>query len=121
MSKVLIVEDDRFLSKIYQSKLKKEKIDAEFALDGQEGLEKARKSPPTLVLLDLIMPKLDGFGFLEECRKDAKLKKIPIIILSNLGQEEDVERAKKMGVKDFIIKSDASIQEVVKKIKGYLT
>ena len=66
------------------------------------------------------MPKKDGFAVLEEMNADASLKKIPVIVLSNLGQDEDVERAKKLGAKDFLVKSDSSIQEVVAKIKSYL-
>lgn len=120
MTHVLIVEDDKFLSKIYATKLKKEGIEADFALDGMSGLEKMKKKTPTLVLLDIIMPKLDGFGVLEAMRNDKDLKKVPVIILSNLGQEEDIERAKELGVTDFIVKSDASIQDVVRKIKAHL-
>jgi len=118
--KVLIIEDDRFLSKIYASKLSKEGIEADFALDGEEGLEKAKAGKPKLILLDLIMPKMDGFAVLEAMAADASLKKIPVIVLSNLGQDEDIERAKKLGAKDFLVKSDSSIQAVVEKIKTYL-
>ncbi len=118
--KVLIIEDDKFLSKIYSTKLEKEGIDADFALDGAEGLEKIASGKPKLVLLDLIMPKVDGFEVLETMKKDPKMKKIPVIVLSNLGQGSDVERAKKLGAKDYIIKSDTSIQEVLKKIKAHL-
>ncbi len=118
--KVLIIEDDRFLSKIYASKLSKEGIEADFALDGEEGIEKAKAEKPKLILLDLIMPKMDGFAVLEAMAADAKLKAIPVIVLSNLGQDEDVERAKKLGAKDFLVKSDSSIQSVVEKIKTYL-
>lgn len=120
MAKVLIIEDDKFLSKIYATKLKKEGIEAEFALNGEEGMKMMKENKPELILLDLIMPKMDGFAVLEEVKKDAKLKKIPILVLSNLGQEEDIQKAKKLGVKDFIVKSDASIQEVVAKIKSHL-
>lgn len=120
MGHVLIVEDDKFLSKIYATKLQKEGLEADFAHDGMAGLEKMKKKKPALVLLDIIMPRLDGFGVLEAMRSDKDLKKVPVIILSNLGQEEDIERAKEFGVRDFIVKSDASIQDVVKKIKAHL-
>jgi DNA-binding response OmpR family regulator len=118
--KVLIIEDDRFISKIYASKLSKEGIEADFALDGEEGIEKAKTVHPKLILLDLIMPKMDGFAVLEAMADEKTLKNIPVIVLSNLGQDEDIERAKKLGAKDFLVKSDSSIQAVVEKIKTYL-
>jgi len=120
MVKVLIIEDDKFLSRIYATKLNKEGIEADFSLNGEEGLKKMKEISPTLVLLDLIMPKLDGFSVLEAIQKDSSLKKIPVIVLSNLRQEEDVKKAKLLGAKDFIVKSDASIQDVVAKIKSYI-
>ena len=120
MAKVLIIEDDKFLSKIYATKLKKEGVDAEFANDGVEGLEMMRANKPKLILLDLIMPRKDGFGVLEEMHGDAALKKIPVLVLSNLGQESDVVKAKKLGAKDFIVKSDTSIHDVVAKIRTFI-
>ncbi|MFH1711952.1 MAG: response regulator [Patescibacteria group bacterium] len=120
MADVLIVEDDKFLSKIYATKLKKEGIDVEMAFDGEQGLSKMRANKPKLVLLDLIMPKVDGFKVLEDMKKDARLKKIPVVVLTNLGQEVDEKRCKEFGVEEFIVKADASIQEVMLKIKGYL-
>lgn len=115
---VLIIEDDKFLCKIYATKLKKEGISVDFALNGEEGLKKVEAEKPELILLDLIMPKLDGFQVLEALQKDAKLKKITVIVLSNLGQGADIDRAKKLGAKDYIIKSDTSIEEVLKKIRN---
>lgn len=120
MADVLIIEDDKFLSKIYKTKLAKEGIDVEFAADGEEGLKKMKSAKPKVILLDLIMPKLDGFGVLEAKKKDAALKKIPVLVLTNLGQDDDAQRAKKLGAKDFIVKSDSSIKDVVEKIKAYL-
>lgn len=121
MSDVLIIEDDKFLSKIYKTKLGKEGIDADFAHDGEEGLKKLREEKPKVVLLDLVMPKMDGFQVLETVQSDQELKSVPILVLSNLGQEEDIEKAKNLGAKDFIVKSDTSIQAVVDKLKTYLT
>lgn len=120
MAQVLIIEDDKFLSKIYSTKLKNEGIDAEFAVDGEMGLEMMRKAKPKLILLDLIMPKLDGFGVLEAMSADADLKTITVYVLSNLGQDEDIARAKELGAKEFIVKSDTSIGNVVDKIKAEL-
>ena len=120
MAKVLIIEDDKFLSKIYQTKLNKEGVEADFALNGEDGLKKIREQSPSVILLDLIMPKMDGFTVLEKMQQDPSMKKIPVLILTNLGQEEDKERGLKLGAKDFIVKSDTSIQEVVEKIKKYI-
>lgn len=120
MTKVLIAEDDKFLSKIYATKLKKEGIEADIAYDGEEALTKLRASKPTLVLLDLIMPKVDGFAVLEAMHKDPDLKKIPVIVLTNLGQETDMKKCKDLGVKDFVVKANSSIQEVIEMIKKYL-
>jgi len=120
MAKVLIIEDDKFLSRIYATKLKTAGIDTDFAFDGIEGLEKMRKNKPDLLLLDLIMPKMDGFAVLEEMHKDKKLRKIPVVVLSNLGQEEDMKRIEKFSVKEFIIKSNTSIKAVVEKISSYI-
>lgn len=120
MAQVLIIEDDKFLSKIYSTKLKNEGIDAEFAVDGEMGLEMMRGARPKLILLDLIMPKLDGFGVLEAMSADSDLNTIPVYVLSNLGQDEDMARAKELGAKDFIVKSDTSIGDVIDKIKAEL-
>lgn len=118
--KILVVEDDKFLRKVYESKLPKEGFSVVSAPDGEAGLAALKKEQPDLVLLDLIMPKMTGFDFLIEVKKDQKLAKIPILVLSNLGQEEDTLRAKSLGASDFLIKSNFSIKEVVEKIRQYL-
>lgn len=120
MAQVLIIEDDKFLTKIYKTKLEKDGIEVEFAPDGEVGLEKMRSVSPKVALLDLVMPKMDGFQVLERVQQDADLKKIPILVLSNLGQDEDIQKAKSLGAKDFIVKSDTSIQSVVDRLKPYL-
>lgn len=115
--KVLVVEDDYFLAKIYKIKLAKENIDAEISSDGEEALALIKKEKPALILLDMVLPGMSGFEILEEIRKDDSLKKIPVIILSNLGQDADIERGRELGVIDYLVKSDISIHDVVKKIK----
>lgn len=120
MSQVLIIEDDKFLTKIYKTKLEKEGIDVGFAADGEAGLKKMQTETPKVVLLDLVMPKMDGFQVLDHVQQDASLKKIPILVLSNLGQDEDIQKAKSLGAKDFIVKSDTSIQAVVDRLRPYL-
>jgi len=118
--KVLVVEDDHFLAKIYKIKLAKENIDAIISLDGEEALEIIKKEKPALILLDMVLPGMNGFEILEKVRQEPALKKIPVIILSNLGQDADIARGKELGVIDYFVKSDISIHDVVKKIKENL-
>jgi len=111
--KVLVVEDDHFLAKIYKIKLAKENIDAIISLDGEEALEIIKKEKPALILLDMVLPGMNGFEILEKVRQEPALKKIPVIILSNLGQDADIARGKELGVIDYFVKSDISIHDVV--------
>lgn len=117
--KVLIIEDDEQISRVYGIKLKLEGIEAVSAMDGEEGLKKISLEKPDLVLLDLMLPKKDGFWVLEEAKKNGI--NIPIFVLSNLGQEQDRERALSAGAKGYLIKADTSIKEVIDKIKKELT
>ena len=116
-NKILIIEDDRFLIKIYQTKLKKAGFEIELALNGEEGLEKVKTFKPNLILLDLILPKMNGFEVLEKIKTDEAIKNIPVIILSNLGQKSDVKQGMELGAVDHLVKSDHSIDEVVKKVR----
>lgn len=116
-NKILIIEDDRFLVNVYKAKLSKEGFAMDIAMNGIDGLEKAKTVNPDLILLDLILPKMNGFEVLEELKKDRTTKNIPVLIMSNLGQDNDVEKGRRMGAVDYLIKSDYSISEVVKKIK----
>jgi DNA-binding response OmpR family regulator len=115
--KLLIVEDDAFLQKILVAKFAKEGFAILTASDGKEGLDQIKKEKPALVLLDLIMPNMDGFDVLYAVQTDASLKSIPIIVLSNLAQDEDVQRAKDLGALDFLVKGDLAINELVRKVK----
>lgn len=117
--KVLLIEDDRFFQKFYSSKLGQQNIAVEVASDGEEGLMKMQAVVPNVVLLDLIMPKKDGFSVLEERRMDENLKKIPVIVFSTLGQEKDLEKAKSLGATDYINKSFFNFDEVMVKISQY--
>ncbi len=114
--KILVVEDEDVLANILASKLKSEGYDVMLAKDGEQGAEKIKIWRPDLVLLDIVMPKLSGFGVLEEIRQDQAMAKIPIIIISNSGQAVDIERAKAMGVKDWLIKANFDPEEVVDKV-----
>jgi DNA-binding response OmpR family regulator len=117
--KVLIIEDDEQISRVYGIKLKQENIEAISAMDGEEGFKKISSEKPDLVLLDLMLPKKDGFWVLEEIKKSGI--KVPVFVLSNLGQEQDKEKALSAGAKGYLIKADVSIKEVVEKIKKELS
>ena len=117
--KVLIAEDDEFLLKVYRMTLEQEEFDVVIAEDGEEALEQAKKEKPDLILLDILMPKKDGFDVLKELKENKDLKDIPVIILSNLGQEADIEKGKALGAVDYIIKGDVDIENVIQKVKKY--
>lgn len=118
--KVLIIEDDRTLSKLYHAKLSKSGYTVEVALDGEEGLQKVDEFNPEIILLDIIIPKIDGFAVLEKLRSQEKTKHTPIILLTNLGQDEDVEKGKAMGADDYLIKSNFTPTEIVVKMEKAL-
>lgn len=115
--KILIVEDDKFLQKILTTKFVKEGFDVVAASDGDEAVQKVTTDVPSLVLLDLILPKLTGFEVLTEIKTNLKTKGVPVIVLSNLGQDEDIIRARELGAMEFLVKADLSINEVVTKVK----
>ncbi|MEK7157138.1 MAG: response regulator [Patescibacteria group bacterium] len=119
---VLIVEDDVFINKAYEAKFKSEDVRVIFALDGEEALATLKESAnlPMLVLLDLMLPKKNGFEVLEEIKADARTKKIPVVILTNLGQESDAKRALDLGAAEYMVRADTKIADIVEKAKSYL-
>lgn len=118
--KIVLVEDEAILIKLLEDKLVSEGYQIVTARDGAEGLEKIKEEKPDLVLLDIIMPKMGGFEVMEELNKDEILAKTPVIIVSNSGQPFELERAKKMGVKDWLIKTEFDPKEVVEKVKNLI-
>jgi len=118
--KVLMIEDDPVLQRMYTSRLKEDGYEVDLAIDGAEGLYKALKTDPDIVLLDLVLPKVDGFHILAEMRKNPKTQKTPIIILSNQGQAEDATKALKLGADDYIVKLNNPPSTVIKKIQTLL-
>lgn len=122
MSKtILIVEDDTILRDLISQKLKKDNnYEIVEAVDGEEGLKKAKEEKPDIILLDLILPGIDGFGVLEQIKKDPEIDKIPVVILSNLGQKEEIEKGMSLGATDFLIKAHFTLSEIVAKIKTIL-
>ena len=119
--KTLLIEDDPLLYKVLSQRLKQEKIDVEVAVDGEEALKKAETSKPDLILLDIILPKKSGFEVLAELRKKPGFKKMPVVVLSNLGQEEDIKHMAKLGVQEYLVKADYSLSEMVDKVKEHLS
>lgn len=122
MAKILLVEDDQILAKLYQAKFQKEGFETDLAFDGQEGIDHLKTFKPDLIILDLIMPRVDGFSFLRRINEDPDLnsQNIPILVLSNLGQESDIKKAIDIGAKDFFIKADISLSQMVEKVRKYL-
>jgi len=118
--KILIVEDDDHISKVYEIKLAKEGLAVSVARDGEEALAKIISEKPDLVALDIMIPKKDGFWVLEQVKKHPELSKIPIVVLSNLGQKTDQDRALALGAKEYVVKVDAQIQTLIDKLKAYL-
>lgn len=115
--KILLIEDDVFFRKFYAEKLKEQGYEIDEASDGAEGLEKIMSGKPDLIVLDLIMPKKDGFEVLTARANNPAIKKIPVLVFSTLGQEPDVEKAKKMGANDYVNKSLFKFEDLIAKIK----
>jgi len=136
-TKVLIVEDDPTLAEMYGTKFTAEGFEVLHAADGVEGLEIARAKKPEAILLDVMMPKLDGFATLKELRADKTMKKVPVVMLTklradktmkkvpvvmltNLGQEEDIKKGKELGADDYFVKANQTPAEIVVKVKALL-
>ena len=117
---ILVVEDDKFLRELISQKLIRENYEVSEAIDGEEGIKKIKEEKPDLVLLDLILPGIDGFEVLSKMKEDSNVSSIPVIILSNLGQKEDVERGLELGAIDYLIKAHFTPGEIIEKIKKVL-
>ncbi len=117
---VLLVEDDRFLRRAAEATLKQAGFVVATAADGEEALRQASASRPDVVLLDLIMPKVQGFEVLRRLKQDEATARIPVIVLSNLGQDSDVRQALDLGAVAYLVKSNLSLQDLVKKGRAVL-
>ena len=111
------MEDDEFLAELYATKLKLEDYEVALATDGEKGLKMIKEKNPDLILLDIILPKMDGFEILKAMKGDKELKNIPVILLTNLSQKDEVKRGLDLGANDYLIKAHFMPSEVVKKIK----
>jgi len=119
--KILLIEDEEMLANMYEVKFKNEGFDIVKALDGEQGLEIARTIKPDFILLDIIMPKMDGFSVLKELKGNDITKDVPVMLLTNLGQDEDIERGKSMGAVGYLVKANITPSEVVEAIKKELS
>lgn len=117
---ILVIEDDKFLRELIIQKLIREGYETSEAVDGEEGIKKIKQEKPDLILLDLILPGIDGFEVLSRAKEDSSLAQIPIIILSNLGQKSEVERGLKLGANAYLIKAHFTPGEIIEKIKDIL-
>jgi two-component system phosphate regulon response regulator PhoB/two-component system alkaline phosphatase synthesis response regulator PhoP len=120
MKKVLVIEDEEFLRKLIATKLVNSNYEVIEAVDSECGLKKIKDAKPDIVLLDLILPGMDGFTFLEKIKDDPETKEIPVIILSNLGQKEEIEKGLKLGAKDFLVKANLTPKDIIEKIKNII-
>ena len=119
-TKVLIIEDEEMLVNMYISKFKKEGYLTEKATNGRVGLEQAKNIKPDIILLDIMMPEIDGFMVLKNLKADTDTKNIPVIMLTNLGQEEDIKKGNQLGATDYLIKANLTPAQVVEKVKKTL-
>lgn len=117
---ILLIEDDPFLWGLIRTKLVREGFGVTVAQNGEKGIEEAKKINPTLILLDIILPDVNGFTVLERLKADQATANVPVIVLSNLGQQEDISRAKALGATDYLIKAHHAPQQIVEKLKENL-
>lgn len=117
---ILIVEDDTFLSNIYKTKFEMEGFDVIMADNGEVGLAMAKSKKPDIVLLDILLPKMDGFMVLKELKADKEAQNIPVILLTNLGQKDDVNKGLELGAVDYLIKAHFKPSETVEKVRKAL-
>jgi len=119
-AKILIIEDDRYISKMYQLKLSLDGFDVVVADNGRIGVEKVKEFRPDIILTDILMPEMDGFDVIKAVKADEELKSTPILIMSNLGQEDHIQKGLELGALGYIVKSQYTPSKVVEKIKEIL-
>ena len=118
--KILIVEDEKPLAEVLKDEFKAHGYSVEIAVDGEDALAKLKSSVPDLILLDLLLPKIDGFEVLETIKASRRLKDVPVVILSNLGQDDEIKRGLKLGAKDYFVKTQHPLKEIVEKVERFL-
>lgn len=118
--KILLVEDNQILSQALKDKMEQEGLNADAAFNGQEGWDMLQKDEYSLIVLDIIMPIMNGFELLEKIKADDRFKKIPVMIASNLGQDEEIKKGKDLGANAYFIKSNIQLNDLIEKIKEML-
>jgi CheY-like chemotaxis protein len=121
MAKVLLVEDDPFVQRMYKRMFAHQNYDLSFASDGNQGITLAHEIKPELILLDIMMPGINGFEVLEKLKSDPETQNITVLILTNIGDDASIEKAKALGAAFYMIKADFSPEEVIDEVKKYLT
>jgi DNA-binding response OmpR family regulator len=114
---IMIIEDDRFLSSLMKARFEKDGFSIVQAFDGAEAIQLLRQETPSLIILDLIMPKVTGFEVLQSISITPQLDKVPVVILSNLAQDSDIQKARQLGAKEYFVKVKVSIDDLVGKVK----
>lgn len=120
MKKILIIEDEKILREVLAKNLRKEGFEVLEAIDAKEAFEKLKEEKVDLILLDLILPGMSGFDFLTKIKSEKEWMEIPVIVLSNLGQDEEIERGLKLGAIDYLVKANFSLSQIVERIKEIL-
>lgn len=119
--KVLLIEDDKFLRNLLVRKLEEAGFAVSVAVNGKEGLEKNKEEKPDLILLDIILPDIDGFELIRQFKEDPVTSSIPVIFLTNLGQEDELKKGLALGAADYLVKAHFTPEEITKKIEKLLT
>jgi len=117
--KLFIVEDEEILIKVLREKFEEEKFTVKLAIEGGSAVSLIKNFKPDLILLDIILPKKDGLQILKELKSDPELSSIPVIVLSNLGEDDKIKTALKLGAVDYLVKTQHPINEIVEKVKEY--
>jgi len=121
MAKILLAEDDKLLVRAYKDGLEQDGFEVVLAADGKETVEKAKEESPDLILLDIVMPNKDGIEALETIKNEDKTRDIPVIIITDSARDSDIKKCIKLGVVDYLIKSEFSLAQVIEKIKEHLS
>ncbi|MEK7124133.1 MAG: response regulator [Patescibacteria group bacterium] len=117
---ILIIEDEEFFRELLAKKISSKNFSVFAAVNGQQGLKEIKEKKPDLILLDLLLPDIDGFEVLSKIKSDSETSSIPVIILSNLGEQEDFEKGMKLGAVDYLVKSQSDMVDIIDKIKNIL-
>lgn len=118
--KILLIEDDVFILGLLSDKFRQNDFEVDIAKDGEKGIEFLKSHRPDAILLDILLPKINGFEVLRQIKSSPVLAGIPVIIISNLGQKEEIEKAKQLGADDYIIKANFTTNEIVQKLNKIL-